>query len=53
MRRDQSLIVARRAEPGLVNCWGIYSDQHRRWLDVIFASEREAREALQILLGVH
>ncbi|WP_156359440.1 hypothetical protein [Sphingomonas sp. Leaf242] len=53
MKRDHTLIVARRFEPGRVNCWGIYSDQHCRWLDVIFASERDAKEARLVLIGVN
>ncbi|WP_165899696.1 hypothetical protein [Sphingomonas sp. PP-CE-1G-424] len=53
MKCDHALIVARRFEPGRVNCWDIYSDQHCRWLDVIFASKRDAEGARLVLVGVH
>jgi hypothetical protein len=49
MQPDSSLITGRRPEQDLPGRWGIYSVQHDRWIDVVFASEREAREALKVL----
>ncbi|MDH7975142.1 hypothetical protein QH494_23400 [Sphingomonas sp. AR_OL41] len=49
MQQDSSLITGRRPEPDLPGRWGIYSVQHDKWIDVVFASEREALEALKVL----
>ncbi len=49
MQPDSSLITGRRPEPDLPGRWGIYSVAHDKWIDVVFASEREAREALKVL----
>jgi hypothetical protein len=50
MLSDQSLKAARRPEKYLSGRWGIYSEDQKMWLDMVFASEREASENLRILL---
>ncbi|WP_332747766.1 hypothetical protein [Sphingomonas sp. ZB1N12] len=41
--------VARRPEPDLSG-WGFWSDTGLRWMDVIYATEREATETLEQLV---
>jgi len=48
-RHDASLVPALRPERDLRNRWGIYSARADRWMDVVFASEREALDAIRIL----
>jgi len=50
MSSDSSLITGQRPESDLPGRWGIFSVQHDKWLDVVFASGKEAREALRILI---
>lgn len=42
--------VTRRNEPDLSGSWGLWSDERKRWLDVIYATEREATDMLAHLL---
>jgi hypothetical protein len=49
MRSDPSLVAAPRPEPDLIGRWGIYSVQNKKWMDVIFGSEREASDSLKVL----
>ena len=49
MPSDPSLIVAPRPEQEFAGRWGIYSVDKGRWMEVIFASEHEASESLQVL----
>ena len=49
MYSDSSLITGRRPERDLPGPWGIFSVRHDKWLDVVFASENEARAALKVL----
>lgn len=49
MYPDSSLITGRRPERDLPGSWGIYSVQQDKWIDVVFASENEARQALKAL----
>lgn len=51
MLDDPSLIAARRPEPDLAGRWGLYSVRKDSWIDVVFASEREAEESLKVLLN--
>jgi len=46
---DPSLIPALLPEHDLAGRWGLYSARHDRWMDVVFATEREASESLRIL----
>jgi hypothetical protein len=46
---DPSLTPALRPEHDLAGRWGLYSARHDRWMDVVFATEREAGESLKIL----
>jgi hypothetical protein len=39
----------RRPEEELKDRWGIYSQTRSRWIDVVFATEREAIEAADIM----
>lgn len=43
--------VAQRTDPDHPRGWGLWSDEHRRWLDVIYATEREATDMLGHLLA--
>jgi hypothetical protein len=52
MLSDTSLVAAIRPEPDLPGRWGLYSQRRERWLDVVFATEREATAALEVLLAV-
>lgn len=40
-----------RPEPHLPGKWGIYSRRSERWMEVVFASEREAIESIAIIAG--
>ena len=50
MLSDPSLKTARRPERYLAGRWGIFSEANGTWLDMVFNSEREAKESLAILL---
>ena len=49
MRIDPSLTVAKRPERDFAKLWSLYSPRQDVWLDVVFATEREALVALQVL----
>ena len=49
MRIDLALSVGRRPEREYAQLWSLYSAQRSCWLDVVFATEREARQALGVL----
>ena len=51
MRVDASLTTAKRPEREFAKSWGLYSAKDARWLDVLFATEREALDALTVLAG--
>lgn len=51
MRIDLGLSVGRRPEREYAQRWSLYSKQRAGWLDVVFATEQEAREALGVLSG--
>ncbi len=42
--------VAKRPEPKLDGAWGLWSAIESRWLDLLFATERDAEDALTYLL---
>lgn len=42
--------VAQRPEPKLDGAWGLWSAVEARWLDLLFATERDAADALNYLL---
>ena len=46
---DDSFIAALRTGKDLPGEWGLYSKRDDRWLDVVFATEREANAAIEIL----
>jgi len=46
---DASLVPALRPERDLSCRWGIYSARRDKWMDVVFASEREAMDAIRVL----
>jgi len=43
--------VAKRPEPKLDGAWSLWSGIEDRWLDLLFANEREAEDALKYLLS--
>ena len=49
MSQLPTLSVMRRPEEELKDRWGIYSQTRSRWIDVVFATEREAIEAADIM----
>lgn len=51
MRIDLGLSVGRRPEREYAQLWSLYSAHRARWLDVVFSTESEARQALSVLSG--
>ena len=51
LSQDPTLVAAHRPERELASRWGIYSARRDRWIDVMFASRKEAEEAIGILNG--
>lgn len=45
MMPESSFVAAPRPEQDLAGWWGIYSACDDRWIDVVFASRREADES--------
>jgi hypothetical protein len=43
--------VARRTGGEFPNTWGLWSDEHQRWVDVIYGTEREAADMLAHLIA--
>jgi hypothetical protein len=42
--------VAKRTDPDLSGSWRLWSDEQKPWIDVIYATEREAANMLAHLL---
>jgi hypothetical protein len=42
--------VAQRTEGDHAGSWGLYAEAERKWMGVVFASEKEARDLLMQML---
>lgn len=52
MPADPEIVPTLRPEPDLRGRWGLYMPRESRWIDVIYASEREAIDAVKIVKTV-
>lgn len=51
MASHREIVPTLRPEPDFRGRWGLYLPQEGRWIDVIYASEREATDAVSVVVN--